>query len=88
MRPSLKVVNDMSLRRIDLGTVASMRESRESKPHVCAISVCSADVAELWRRGNVSLGLSESREMDRDVTLREGIVFFANEFSGLGVKVE
>lgn len=50
---------------MDLGTVASMSESRVSKPHDFAILVCSCGVAELWRLGKVSLGFSDSTEMDR-----------------------
>jgi len=86
--PSLKTLNDMSFRRIDFGTVASMRESRLSKPHVWAILLCSSEVAELWRRGNVSLGLSASSEMNRDGTLCESFRLFPIGFSGLGNEKE
>ncbi|KAK3018127.1 hypothetical protein RJ639_004586 [Escallonia herrerae] len=50
---------------MDLGTVASMSESRLVNPQNSAILDCSSGVAELWRRGKVSLGFSASTDMDR-----------------------
>jgi len=55
----------MELILIDLGTVASTRESRVSNPQNLAISPCSSGVKELWRRAKVSLGFKASTEMDR-----------------------
>lgn len=55
----------MGLIRIDLGTVASINESRLLKPTVLAIWVCCDGVAELWRRGKVSLGFKDWIDMGR-----------------------
>lgn len=71
VNPSSNLVKSIDPIRIDLGTVASMRESRLWKPQSWAILVCSSKVAELWRRGKVSLGLSESTDMDLIWELRE-----------------
>jgi hypothetical protein len=85
-------LNFISFKRIDFGTVASTSESRLSKPTDSAIFVCSSGVAELWRLGNVSLGLRASTVMDRDCvedptplnppTLRETLLFLPKMLSG------
>lgn len=86
--PSSKVLNDICFRRMDMGMVASMRELRLSKPQVWAMLVSSSEVAELWRRGNVSLGLSASTEMDRDLTLHAWCLLFPIKFSSWALAKE
>ncbi|MFS8030450.1 hypothetical protein Hanom_Chr17g01534131 [Helianthus anomalus] len=65
VNPSSNLEYFIESRRIDFGTVASMSASRCGYPTNSAILVCSSGVAELWRRGNVSLGFNASTDMDR-----------------------
>lgn len=50
---------------MDLGTVASTRASTDGKFTEADITDWSEGEAELWRRGNVSVGFRVSREMER-----------------------
>lgn len=65
VNPSSNFENFMDSILMDLGTVASMSGSRPSNPHNSDILVWSSGVAELWRRGKVSLGFNASTEIDR-----------------------
>lgn len=65
VNPSSNLENFIDWSLIDLGTVASTSESRLSNPQASAILFCSSGVAELWRRGKVSLGFKASTEIER-----------------------
>jgi hypothetical protein len=74
VRPWANLGSFNSGRRIELGTVASMRAPMESKPQILAIRSCSADVALMWRRGKVSLGSRACAEIPRRGEYSLGIV--------------